>query len=102
MQSRSRLVPVGEEEAPQLVAAEPPPAPSRIDDSATWMLMTALKALSQRAMVALAAIEHLLMAGSVFALWLVVISQPTQFQLVALGMYGIFILALIKIRCGRA
>jgi hypothetical protein len=38
------------------------------------------------------------LAGTVFALWLSVIAQPTTLQLVSLGMYGVFVLALIALR----
>jgi hypothetical protein len=101
---RSRLQAVGEPEQADeaevaAVAATPPQQQSRVAQAAIAAgLMLALRTLSQRALVALAAIEHLLLAGTVFALWLTVIMQPTTLQLVGLGMYGVFVLALIALR----
>lgn len=99
MQARSRLVPVGEAEVAELPQAEPhPPAPSRVDAASTFMLMTALKALSQRAVVALAAVEHLLLSGAVFALWWQISISPTYLQLWAGGLFSAFILAMAWLR----
>jgi hypothetical protein len=64
------------------------------------MLMMALRALSQRTVVALASLVDLALAGSVFVLWLLVIAQPTQLQLVGLGMYGAFVLICLWLRRG--
>jgi hypothetical protein len=100
---RSRLQAVGDPEqieALEAALADPPqPKPTPVMQAAIAAgLMLALKTLSQRALVALAAVEHLLLAGTVFALWLSVIAQPTTLQLVGLGMYGVFVLALIALR----
>jgi|ERR1700722_14198538 len=65
---------------------------------ATEAVFLALKALSHRALVALAALEHLLLAGSVFALWLTIVPNPTQLQLIGGSIYSAFVLALIWIR----
>ena len=96
---RSRLVPVGEAEVTEL---QPPseviPQPSKVDAASTFMLMTALKALSQRAMTALATVEHLLLAGAVFALWWQIASSPTYLQLWVGGLFSAFILAICWIR----
>jgi glucose-6-phosphate dehydrogenase assembly protein OpcA len=101
-QMRSRLQAVGEpeqvDEAEAAAVAATSPQ-SRVAQAAIAAgLMLALRTLSQRALVALAAVEHLLLAGTVFALWLSVIAQPTTLQLVSLGMYGVFVLALIALR----
>jgi hypothetical protein len=98
---RSRLQAVGDPEQIEAEesAAPPQPKPTPVMQAAIAAgLMLALKTLSQRALVALAAVEHLLLAGTVFALWLSVIAQPTTLQLVGLGMYGVFVLALIALR----
>ena len=60
------------------------------------MLTLALKALSQRALVALADLFTLLTVGSAFWLW-ASIPAPNAYQLVALGMYAAFSLAAIYI-----
>src|ERR1700723_2462622 len=65
---------------------------------ATEAVFLALKALSHRALVALAALEHLLLAGSVFALWLRIAPEPSQSQLIAGAGYSAFVLALIFLR----
>ena len=99
---RSRLQAVGEPEQIELPEAEAPTKPTPVMQAAIAAgLMLALRTLSQRALVALAAIEHLLLASTVFALWLSVIAQPTTLQLVSLGMYGAFVLAMIALRNRR-
>jgi len=62
------------------------------------MLLLGLKALSQRALVALSACYTLLTVASAFALWWRVLPEPSVFQLVGLGLYGIFILAVQVVR----
>jgi hypothetical protein len=105
MAQTNRLKPVGEDEpVPDLIQAAPPrpvqPPPSQNLDRITGMLMMALRALSQRTVIALASLVDLALAGSVFVLWLLVIAQPTQLQLVGLGMYGAFILICLWLRRG--
>jgi hypothetical protein len=104
MAQTNRLKPVGEDEpVPDLIQAAPPrpvQQPSQNLDRITGMLMMALRALSQRTVVALASLVDLALAGSVFVLWLLVIAQPTQLQLVGLGMYGAFILVCLWLRRG--
>ena len=95
---RSRLQAVGEPEQVEEIAIVAAAHQPRVAPAIAAGLMLALRTLSQRALVALAAIEHLLLAGTVFALWLTVIMQPTTLQLVGLGMYGGFVLALIALR----
>lgn len=70
---------------------EQPPA-ERAQAAALSAIMLALKALSQRAIVALANLFTLLTVGSVFWLWLT-IPNPNVLQLVELGMYAAFVLA---------
>ncbi len=63
-------------------------------DRSAQLLMVALRALSQRALIALAALSSVILAGSVFALYWEVLPNPSINQLVGLGMYACFILAL--------
>jgi hypothetical protein len=101
MAQTNRLKPVGEDEpVPELIQPPPPrPAPQPANVSAlTGMLMIALKALSQRTIVALASLVDLALAGSVFVLWVLVIAEPTTLQLVGLGMYGAFVLSALFMR----
>lgn len=56
------------------------------------LLMLALKTLSQRTIVAVAALRGLLLAGTVFWLALVISENPTTPKLVALGIYSGFVL----------
>lgn len=58
------------------------------------LLLLALKALSQRALVAATNSVTLLGLGSVFWLAGAVLEEPTILRLVCLGMYGAFVLAL--------
>lgn len=58
------------------------------------ILLLALKALSQRAVIALAALSSVMLAGSVFALYWLVLPNPSVNQLIGLAMYALFILAL--------
>jgi hypothetical protein len=68
-----------------------PPSP-RGEQTAAYGLMLALKALSQRALTAIANLFMLATVGSAFLLWMWT-PAPTIRQLVGLGMYGLFILA---------
>lgn len=67
-------------------------------DAAAQMLVLALKALSQRALVALSACFTLLTVGSAFALWWRVLPDPSVLQLVGLGIYALFLLAIHFVR----
>lgn len=72
--------------------AEIPENDNRAEQAAANMLMVALKALSQRAVAAVADLFMLATVASAFLLWMWT-PEPTTYQLVGLGMYGIFILA---------
>lgn len=80
------------------VAAEPDAAPipqaQQQARQATQLLLTALAALSQRAVVAIASLFSLALAGSVFWLALAVAQQPSDRQIGVLGLYAAFVLAL--------
>ena len=75
----------------------PAAAPKQEPNAAAGILFLALKALSQRALWALAAIRNLILAGSVFWLCLAVIAAPTEPQLIGVGMYALFVLAVMWI-----
>jgi hypothetical protein len=96
-QMRSRLQAVGEPEQVEEIAIAAAHQP-RVAPAIAAGLMLALKALSQRAVVALAALEHMILACTVFALWLRVIAQPTELQLVGVGLYALFVLSLVWLR----
>lgn len=59
---------------------------------AAAVLFLALKALSQRALAALADLFCLLTVGSGFVLWMS-LPDPNAYQLVSMGMYAAFVLA---------
>ena len=67
-------------------------------DAASQMLFMALKALSQRALVALSACFSLITVGSAFALWWRVLPEPSVLQLVGLGLYALFLLSIHILR----
>lgn len=84
-QPRFEVVPDGQDESPQVAQQKP--------DAAFAAMMLALRTLSQRTIVALAALRTLLMVGSVF--WLAMtLHEPNTYQLTLLGMYAVFILAI--------
>ena len=74
------------------------PASSSAESAGMHMLYLGLKALSQRALVALSALFTLLTVASAFALWWRVLPDPSVFQLIGLGLYAIFILAVHLVR----
>lgn len=83
--------PPGTGPAYQPAAPSPPP---RGEAVATSVMLTALRALSQRALVALGNLFVLATAASAFWLWYVTMTAPSVLQLVGLALYGILILAL--------
>ena len=95
MPSENLLKQVGEDRVVDLapVAAAPSHKPG-LDEAATAMLLLGLKALSQRAVVALSHLFTLLTCISAFLLWQDVLPNPNSYQLVGLGLYGAFILML--------
>ena len=72
--------------------------PSTAASVGTDMLLLGLKALSQRALVALSAMFTLLTVGSAFALWWRVLPEPSVLQLVGLGLYAAFVLAIHMVK----
>lgn len=76
----------------------PPVAPSQpktpiLNGVAIQMMTMALGALSQRAIVALAACFTLLTVGSAFWLWYLT-PEPSDRQIVSLTIYALFVLAI--------
>lgn len=102
----TRLQEVGAGEEATLIGEEavpPPPSPPTprhafAQSALTGLLFTSLKALSQRTIVALAALVDLALLGSAFALLLIVIAAPTILQLIAVAGYAVFVLVSLVIR----
>lgn len=65
---------------------------------ATQMLLLALKALSERAIVALSALFTAGGLASAWWLWSTILPNPSVLQLVGIGMYAVFLLALEFVR----
>ena len=72
--------------------SDEPAASPLAERAATQALMLGLKALSQRAIAAIADLFMLATVGSAFWLWSVTPS-PNVFQIVSLTIYALFILA---------
>ena len=68
--------------------------PHPADNFAANILFTSLKALSQRAVIAVANLFVLATAISAFWLWYVTMPTPTVLQLIGLSLYGVLILCL--------
>jgi hypothetical protein len=105
MAQTNRLMPVGEDEpVPDLIQAapprpvQPPPPPSENLQRITSMLMLALRALSQRFIIAIESILDFVIVGSVFWVALTVVTQPSPLQLTELGGYSVFVLAVLYMR----
>lgn len=79
----------------QIVEETPDPLPSadKTVSVSAEALMLALKALSQRALTALAAMFTLLTVASAWFLWWS-IPNPSNTQLISLGFYAAFIIAI--------
>lgn len=83
----------------ELVQEETEQPAAKVDHAlATQMLTIALTALSQRALIAIASLFSIVLASSCFVLWYMILPNPSVNQLVGLGMYALFILALHVIR----
>lgn len=80
-------------EAPQIAAPAPPAKPPVLNRVSIEMMSMALSALSQRALIALAACFTLLTVGSAFYLWFLT-PDPTDRQIVSLTIYAAFVLAI--------
>lgn len=82
------------DDTPEFPAQPPQPNPQqqRAQARDISLLLLSLKALSQRALVALSSLFTLITVGSAFWLWMT-IPHPDVYQLVGLGMYALFVLA---------
>jgi hypothetical protein len=93
----TRLTPVEVDDEGLLGSVQEPVAPPPSDRAAsalTGLLVTSLRALSLRAVVALANLFMAASAASAWWLWYVTLPNPSIAQLVGLTLYGCFILAL--------
>ena len=106
MRSATRLTEVAGPAEPPTFQVHTPAMPAEaaavardaFDSRWTDLLALSLKALSQRALVALSSLFTLLVAASAFWLWLSVLPAPTPLQLVGVGGYAVFVLALEFVR----
>jgi|SRR5215831_16042511 len=104
MAQTNRLQPVGPDEpVPELIAPPhprqaPSQAPPREVAALTGMLMVALRALSQRFVVAISTLWETVLVASAFTLWWKVIDAPTTLQLTGLGGYAVFVLVCLYLR----
>jgi hypothetical protein len=90
--SRLREIPTDELGS---TASQPPPQATQ--QVGLQLLLLALKALSERFVVALYGIRDVVLAGSVFWLSLAILPKPDIYQLVGLALYGLFILAIVSL-----
>lgn len=68
------------------------------DRAALAGLFLALKALSARAVVALAALIDAALVASAFALWWSIITTPSQPQIITASLYSLFIVSIVVLR----
>lgn len=94
MAALNRLRQVG----PDVEVAEGPPPPSTDDSAALGLLLLSLKTISQRA---IANLRVALTIGSVASVWWLfnaaLPTNPTVNQLIGLGLYGAFVLAVHRV-----
>jgi len=93
--SASRLRQVApDREFPEAGAAPAPASRVTLEAAGLQMILLGLKALGQRAVVALATIATAAGLASVwFLFWQALPADPSVHQLVTLGMYALFVLA---------
>jgi hypothetical protein len=84
---------VSDQPAPEPAA---PPAPQ--NQLAARLIGIALTTLTQKTVVAIASLFSLVLAGSVWWLAMAVATTPTTPQLITLGLYAAFVLALHWVR----
>ena len=113
MAQSTRLRPIAEGDLGQIFGDQAPPPPGfeypaehsgnlpqnpanrgRIENAATTLLLTSLRALSQRSLIALANLFVLLTAASAFFLWLQILPNPSVYQIIAVSIYGGLLLVL--------
>lgn len=91
--TQTRLREIGAEE----LAPQPPLVNQQAQQQANaslQLLLLALKTLSQRTLIAIAALRGMILAGSVFWLAMVIMPEPNTYKLVGLGLYSLFVLIL--------
>lgn len=93
--AQTRLQAVREEDVEEAETESPR---RKLDPALTALLLTGLRTLTQRTVVALASLVDGAMIASVFVLWLMIIQNPTPLQLIASGMYAVFILLCVIYR----
>ncbi len=101
--TETRLRQVGDDEViPESHQIAPPNGSDTVAQALTnaglAMMITGLKALSQRALVAFSACFTLLSVASAFWLWLTILPEPNSSKLVGLGLYGVFLLGIEWLR----
>lgn len=74
------------------IVPDTPDEPEQNNSVAAELLALSLKALSQRAMVALESLFTLITVGLVFWVW-VSIPEPTTHQIVSMSIFATFVLA---------
>jgi hypothetical protein len=83
----------------EIPAAAPPPPAATGQDQALSLLLLALKTISQRTLIALAQLAAVMALASVWWLFYAALPiDPSAHQLVGLGMYGVFVLAVLWIK----
>ena len=65
------------------------------------VILLALRVLGQRTMAIASHAYPVLALGAAFALWWRVMETPSPYQLVGLGLFGVFLLALQMLRKGK-
>jgi hypothetical protein len=66
-------------------------ASEKTENALTTLLLTTLQTLSRKTVVALASLVDLALIGSVFALCLLIVKEPSALQLVEAAGYAVFI-----------
>ena len=96
----SRLIAVetAEEQPGERLGLTAPAEKNRAEGVLTGILLTALRTLSQKTIVALASLVELMLIASVFALCLMIVSEPSTAQLIEAAGYAMFVLTSIYIR----
>lgn len=94
----TRLQPVDDAPAESFSLAPEPDAPRSVTVAERQITDLLLKGIGQRALTILSTLFTLLLAASAWWLWWSALPQPTPPQLVGLGMYSVFVLALEYVR----
>jgi len=108
MATKTRFQVLGEEEVPEGTSTLPQPTPpqkistseveSKAYVSAIEFIQLLLSVLSQRTILAISHLLPIIALASGFVLWLSVLPDPSVHQLIGVGLYGVFMLALLIVR----